>query len=89
MVGGAGGAGARVRLALVGGIGDEVGGVAVAENVEGVGVAALLYEAVGGEVAARGVPRYEVVLGEEGLGAGVVARREVNLREPEGIVVVS
>lgn len=65
-----------------------MGGVAVAEDVEGLGVAALLDEAVAGEVAARWVPGDEVVLCEEGLRAGVVARVEVDLGEPEGVVIV-
>lgn len=63
-------------------------GVPVAEDIERLCVAALLDEAVAGKVAARGVPGDEVVFREEGLGAGVVARVEVDLGEPEGVVIV-
>jgi hypothetical protein len=84
------GGGARLLgLALVTGVGDEVGGVSVAEDLEGFSVAVLLDEAVAGEVAARGVSGDEVLLGEEGLGSGVVARGKVDLGEPEGVVVVA
>ena len=84
-----GGAGVRHLALVAAGVRDEVGGVALAEDFEGFGVAGLLDEAVAGEVAAGGVAGYEVLFGEECLGAGVVACGEVDLGQPKGIVVIA
>jgi hypothetical protein len=68
---------------------DEVGGVLVAERVQGLVRLAQLDGAVGGQVAALGVAGDEVAAGEQCLGAGVVARGEVDLRQPEDVLVVA
>lgn len=68
--------------------GNEVRWVLVAENGQRIVKLALLYATVGSEIFARGIIRDQVATGEEGLRTRVVAGGEVNLREPESVVVV-
>jgi hypothetical protein len=93
---GVAGGGADVDMAQLvtgaasgGGGGGEVDGVLVAEQAQGVVELAELDGAVGGQVAALGVAVGEGAAGEQGLGAVVVARGEVDLGEPEGVLVVA
>lgn len=62
--------------------------VSFSENCEGFIVAGLLDKTVACEVSTRRVSGDEILLGEEGLGASVVASSKVNLGEPKGILVV-
>lgn len=80
--------GSGLSLGARSAVGYQVRRVALAEDGKSLFEAVLLYEAVPGEVSAGGVARDEVLLGEEGLRARVVSGREVDLGEPEGILVV-
>lgn len=56
-----------------------MGRVSFAKDHQSFFVAGLFNEAVGGEVATRWVSGDEVLLGEEGLGASIVASSKMNL----------
>lgn len=62
--------------------------VPFSENHERLFVARLLDKAVACEVATGWVPGDEVLFGEEGLSASVVARSKVDLGEPKSVLVV-
>jgi len=69
--------------------GDEVDRILVAEGAQGVVYLALLEQAVSSQVAALRGAVGEVAAGEQGVGALVVARRELDLGQPESVLIVA
>ena len=67
---------------------DQVGGILFAEHIERFVESILLDKAVSSQVTTGGISSDEVLLGEEALGSSVVAGGEMDLREPECILVV-
>lgn len=67
---------------------DQVGWVLLAENVERFFESALPDEAVSSQISTRGVSSDEVLFREKALGSSVVAGGEMDLRQPECVLVI-
>jgi hypothetical protein len=69
-------------------VGDEVCRIALAEDRQSLLESRLLDEAVAGEISTLRASSDEILLHEECVGAGVIARSKVHLGEPERIGIV-
>jgi hypothetical protein len=67
---------------------DEVDRVLLSQDIECFFESILLDQTVPSKIPARWISCDQVLFGEEALGSSVVAGREMNLGEPEGIFVV-
>jgi hypothetical protein len=72
----------------VAGIVDQVCRILLTENVQRLVKSALFDETVSSEVSTGGISSDEVLLREKALGSSVVAGGEMDLRQPECVLVV-
>jgi hypothetical protein len=77
-----------LSLALIRCVRDQVCGIPFAEHAECFFVPRLLDEAVASEISTRGIAVNEVLFGEESLSSRIVPRGEVNLSQPEGVIII-
>lgn len=63
-------------------------GVLIPKYVKGLVVARLFYVAMGGQIFARRIPCYEILSRKKSEGARIITSGEMDLGQPEGILVV-